>query len=169
MEDSKELPALDLGRIGYEAYRAHTGGISLATGTKLPDYDGLNEQVREAWAAAGTEIALAVLEELKRTAEANGRGSKATIRLVGDFTGLLEPEQPEPFAPVPVPNLAKPSIGQIVIFHHPDGDKPAIITSVTFLHRGRVNLTFFSDSLIGRWFGAEYGTEAGQWSWPERV
>ena len=44
------------GQIGYEAYRNHTGGISLASGRPIPEWDKLTGAIREAWEAAGAAI-----------------------------------------------------------------------------------------------------------------
>lgn len=45
--------------IAYNAYRAHTGGVSLISGDKLPDFDQLKPQIQDAWEAA----AFAVVEQ----------------------------------------------------------------------------------------------------------
>jgi hypothetical protein len=44
------------GQIGYEAYRAHTGGVSLATGQSLPEWQHLKPEIQAAWDAAGTAL-----------------------------------------------------------------------------------------------------------------
>ena len=45
------------GQIGYEAYRAHTGGKSLATGQEIPTWENLVPVIQAAWEAAGRAIA----------------------------------------------------------------------------------------------------------------
>lgn len=44
------------GQIGYEAYRAHTGGKSLATGQEIPLWENLAPVIQSAWEAAGEAI-----------------------------------------------------------------------------------------------------------------
>jgi hypothetical protein len=41
------------GRIAYEAYRNHTGGVSLISGKEIPEWDQLPEAIQKAWDAAG--------------------------------------------------------------------------------------------------------------------
>jgi hypothetical protein len=45
-----------LARVGYEAYRNHTGGKSLATGQDIPAFDELPEKIKDAWLAAATAV-----------------------------------------------------------------------------------------------------------------
>lgn len=57
-----------LGQEGYEAYRLAAGGVSLATGQKLPDWHGLSEDIRSAWTyAAGWVCALTVHRTAKKS------------------------------------------------------------------------------------------------------
>lgn len=42
-----------IGQIGYDAYRQHTGGKSLATGQPIPEWSELPQAIRDAWEAAG--------------------------------------------------------------------------------------------------------------------
>jgi hypothetical protein len=44
----------DLGREQYEAYRDKAQGRSLATGDRLPDWEGLPAVIRAAWGAAAS-------------------------------------------------------------------------------------------------------------------
>jgi len=37
----------------YEAYRDHTGGVSLASGQPIPTWDDMREDVKDAWRASG--------------------------------------------------------------------------------------------------------------------
>lgn len=83
---------LELGKIGYTAYLDNTGGISLATGCKLPPWGELYQQVRDAWIAAGSAIAMAIVDELKRSAAKSG--GKARVKLSGEFAALVEAEDP---------------------------------------------------------------------------
>lgn len=171
MENQQETATLELGRIGYEAYRQHTGGISLASGQQLPIYDELNDQVRGAWIAAGSTIGMAIVDELKRSAAKSG--GKASVKLSGEFAALVEAEDPEREHPTPeqrITPVQKPSIGRIVIYHEQcaDGllDSPAIIFNVA---EGGVHLWVFNYNYPDQPRFAPYGTGAGQWSWPERV
>lgn len=50
------------GQIAYEVYRAHTGGVSLATGAPIPQWEQLPTPIQSAWEAAG----LTVREEVAR-------------------------------------------------------------------------------------------------------
>jgi hypothetical protein len=70
----------------------------------------------------------------------------------------------------------KPSIGRIVIYHHPgsaDGkykplDSPAIIRAVDEANSDSVQLFVFGPKGQHQdW--ADFGTGPCQWSWPERV
>ena len=45
-----------LGQVGYEAYRAHTGGVSLASGQPIPEWDQLKAEIQAAWEAAGDAV-----------------------------------------------------------------------------------------------------------------
>jgi hypothetical protein len=40
---------MQLDQLAYEAYRAHTGGVSLATGQPIPEWDALKPEIRAAW------------------------------------------------------------------------------------------------------------------------
>ena len=46
------------GRVAYEAYRDTAGGVSLATGDPLPDFEDLRAPVRAAWEAAAEAVCL---------------------------------------------------------------------------------------------------------------
>lgn len=46
----------ELGKCGYDAYRAHTGGKSLATGQPIPDWDHLSPEIQAAWEASGKSM-----------------------------------------------------------------------------------------------------------------
>ncbi len=47
--------------IAYEAYRSHTGGISLATGHAIPAWHELREDIQMAWHAAAAAVETHVL------------------------------------------------------------------------------------------------------------
>lgn len=40
------------GDLAYTAYRDFAGGVSLATGTPIPEWSGLRENIRQAWEAS---------------------------------------------------------------------------------------------------------------------
>lgn len=48
---------MNLDELAYEAYRAHTGGVSLASGQPIPDWDALKPEIKEAWRSS-TEAVL---------------------------------------------------------------------------------------------------------------
>jgi hypothetical protein len=45
-------------KIAYDAYVKQTGGVSLATGDKLPPFEALNQSMKDAWAASGIAVHL---------------------------------------------------------------------------------------------------------------
>lgn len=45
-----------MGHVAYDAYCAHTGGKSLVTGDKLPDWNDLKQEIRDAWQAAANAV-----------------------------------------------------------------------------------------------------------------
>ena len=45
-----------IGQIGYDAYRQHRGGKSLATGHRIPEWPELHQSIRDAWEAAGNAM-----------------------------------------------------------------------------------------------------------------
>lgn len=48
------------GQIGYDAYCQATGGVSLVSGDKLPEFSALKEEIKAAWEmAAGAVVAYA--------------------------------------------------------------------------------------------------------------
>lgn len=49
----------ELGRLAYEAYRETAGGVSLASGDKLPLWIDLTVGMQEAWRAAADAVRLA--------------------------------------------------------------------------------------------------------------
>lgn len=57
----------DDGKRGYEAYRAHTGGISLVSKQPIPEWEALPTEIQEAWIAAADAILFSDVDELDRT------------------------------------------------------------------------------------------------------
>ena len=51
-----EVYAETAGRQSYEAYRDHTGGISLATGGPIPMWPDLSPVIKAAWGAAANAL-----------------------------------------------------------------------------------------------------------------
>lgn len=49
-----------LGEVGYEAYRASTGGKSLVSGADIPAFTLLSPEIQAAWEAAGNAISASV-------------------------------------------------------------------------------------------------------------
>jgi hypothetical protein len=57
---------MTLPQLAYEAYRAHTGGISLASGQPIPAWDALKPEIQEAWRASLHCVRVAIdLEDIK--------------------------------------------------------------------------------------------------------
>jgi len=54
-------PPQGLGVLAYAAYRDYTGGVSLVTGSPLPDWADLTEPIRQAWEAAARAVATEVV------------------------------------------------------------------------------------------------------------
>lgn len=59
MKNKIEQRHLDGGKLAYDAYCKQTGGVSLVSGDKLPEFAALKREIQEAWAAV--YIALAKL------------------------------------------------------------------------------------------------------------
>lgn len=55
-----EQELLRLAEAGYESYREDTGGISVATGQKIPEWGVLRPAIQRAWCAAARGIAEAI-------------------------------------------------------------------------------------------------------------
>jgi hypothetical protein len=53
---------LRFGKVGYDAYCKQTGGVSLISGDKLPEFDALKSAIKDAWAAAAQAVALEIVE-----------------------------------------------------------------------------------------------------------
>lgn len=61
------------GQIGYDAYRAKTGGVSIVTGQPIPEWKELRTEIQEAWEAAGEAIERSRVISLKGFSEMNRR------------------------------------------------------------------------------------------------
>lgn len=46
----------DRAKIAYDAYCAATGGVSLISGDKLPEFEKLKDEIKAAWAAAALAV-----------------------------------------------------------------------------------------------------------------
>jgi hypothetical protein len=66
--------------IAYEAYRSHTGGISLATGHAIPEWHELRQDIQLAWQQAALAVENQVLADMESAilAEAAANGIEAT-------------------------------------------------------------------------------------------
>lgn len=53
---SAEFRRMRRAKLAYEAYRAHTGGVSLASGQKIPPFDMLRPEIQDAWGASATAL-----------------------------------------------------------------------------------------------------------------
>lgn len=53
-------------QIAYEAYRNHTGGISLASGQPIPEWPDLKPEIQAAWAASASALESAGDERMNR-------------------------------------------------------------------------------------------------------
>lgn len=54
------------GRIAYEAYRNHTGGISLVSKQPIPEWDALPGEIKAAWKVAAETVAAVRVDRLVR-------------------------------------------------------------------------------------------------------
>ena len=52
------LRALSLGEQAYEAYRTHSGGVSLVSGAAIPPWHKMDPRIQEAWSAAAAAVAV---------------------------------------------------------------------------------------------------------------
>jgi len=55
-----EQELLRLAEAGYESYRRDAGGVSLATGAKIPEWRHLAPRIQRAWCAAARGIVSAL-------------------------------------------------------------------------------------------------------------
>lgn len=59
MENTDSTKDLSMAKTAYQAYIKQTGGVSLISGDKLPEFEALKDSIKAAWTAA----ALAVVDE----------------------------------------------------------------------------------------------------------
>lgn len=45
-------------KIAYDGYVKQTGGVSLVSGDKLPEFEALKQSIKDAWAAAIIAVSL---------------------------------------------------------------------------------------------------------------
>lgn len=67
--DETDLKLMDRARVAYEAYRAHSGGVSLISGLPIPQWEYLHSGIQEAWVAAASAVAAPLelaVSELRR-------------------------------------------------------------------------------------------------------
>jgi hypothetical protein len=73
---------LALGRRAYEGYCRATGGVSLVSGAKLPEFHELSAPIRDAWCVAAIDVALVTLEQGKQIAlEAVRKSAEYALKL----------------------------------------------------------------------------------------
>jgi len=51
----------NLAKVAYDAYCTSTGGVSLISGDKLPEFDKLKDEIKAAWAAAALAVSSVVV------------------------------------------------------------------------------------------------------------
>jgi hypothetical protein len=54
---------MELEQLAYEAYRAHTGGISLASGQPIPEWSQLKPEIQDAWDSSTAAVITAIANE----------------------------------------------------------------------------------------------------------
>ncbi len=47
---------VDFGKIAYDAYCEKSKGVSLISGAKLPDFEALSDEIKDAWRAAAEAV-----------------------------------------------------------------------------------------------------------------
>ncbi len=50
------MRSYDLAKIAYDAYCQSTGGVSLISGDKLPEFGSLKLEIQDAWYAAAEAV-----------------------------------------------------------------------------------------------------------------
>ena len=60
LENEKLLT--ELAKVNYEGYCNSTGGVSLISGDKLPDFESLKEPIKNAWKQASKELLISISE-----------------------------------------------------------------------------------------------------------
>lgn len=71
---------MTIGQLGYEAYRAHTGGVSLASGQPIPDWAALKPEIRAAWETSSEAVRVATWN----------------LSCMSDWHNPSDPDYPEP-------------------------------------------------------------------------
>lgn len=51
-----DMEIVDDAQVAYEAYRNHTGGISLASGQPIPEWSQLRPEIQAAWKASADAL-----------------------------------------------------------------------------------------------------------------
>lgn len=46
----------EYGKVAYDSYCYSSGGVSLVSGEKLPEWDGLSPEIQAAWTHAANEV-----------------------------------------------------------------------------------------------------------------
>jgi len=62
----------DLAQLAYTAYGNKTGNRSIVTGDKLPPWEGLREDVKDAWRHTVQQVKYALLTEQREDARSQG-------------------------------------------------------------------------------------------------
>ena len=57
----QELTPDYLGRVAWSAYRKQVGGVSKFTGDALPEWDGVDSDIKEAWEQSAIAVLAAVV------------------------------------------------------------------------------------------------------------
>lgn len=47
---------VDFGKVAYEAYCKSSGGVSLVSGDKLPEFENLSDSIKTAWRASAQAV-----------------------------------------------------------------------------------------------------------------
>ena len=80
---------MTLAELAYEAYRAHTGGISLASGQPIPEWSALKPEIQDAWKASTDLVSIA----LDCDAVSSTVGEQYIDRFLGEQYSGLSSEQ----------------------------------------------------------------------------
>lgn len=54
-----------LAKIAYDGYLSASGGKSLISGDKLPDFENLKQEIQDAWWAASEAVRVDVFERIR--------------------------------------------------------------------------------------------------------
>lgn len=50
------IPEMHFAKIAYDTYSRSTGGVSLISGDRLPEFEALKDEIKRAWLAAATAV-----------------------------------------------------------------------------------------------------------------